>query len=71
MFRLSDYEDGLAIAISWHVDDVISLDSSLSVEQAKTILKSFENNHDGSMNQLWQDLQYHVNEYKRQHNDNS
>lgn len=63
MFTKAEYDRGDAIAISWHIDDVKSLDDSLTDEQAREILANFERHHEGSMEQMWDDLQYHINEF--------
>ncbi len=52
------------IAIIWDIDDVKELDDSLTDEQAMDVLRAFERQHDGSMEQMWLDLQYHLDEYK-------
>lgn len=65
MFTQAEYDRGDAIAISWHIDDVKSLDDTLTDKQAREILANFERNHDGSMEQMWQDLQFHVNEVEK------
>lgn len=54
------------IAITWHIDDVKSLDDSLSDEQAREVLHNFQRHHDGSMQAMWEDLQYHVDEFHRE-----
>ena len=52
--------------IVWQIEDVKSLDETLSDQAASTILENFERNHDGSMEQMWLDLQYHIDEFKRE-----
>lgn len=64
MFTKEEYDRGDAIAISWHIDDVKSLDDKLTDDEAREILANFESNHDGSMEQMWYDLQYHVDEFR-------
>lgn len=64
MFKQSTYDRGDAIAISWHIDDVKAIDDSLTDEQAREVLRRFENHHEGSMESMWWDLEFHVNELK-------
>lgn len=64
MFSLKEYESGNAIAISWHIDDVKAIDDSLNDEQARQVLANFADHHEGSMESMWDDLQYHVNNFK-------
>lgn len=52
------------VAIVWSIEDVKELDESLTDEQALEVLKNFENHHEGSMEQMWLDLQYHLDEFK-------
>jgi hypothetical protein len=52
--------------ITWQIEDVKSLDENLTDEEAITILKSFEGCCDGSMEQMWYDLQFHVDEFKKE-----
>jgi predicted ribonuclease toxin of YeeF-YezG toxin-antitoxin module len=64
MFTREEYDRGDAIAISWHIDDVKGLDDSLTDDQAREILSNFEQNHDGSMQAMWEDLQLHIDWFK-------
>ena len=48
------------MAIIWDIDDVKGLDDSLTDEQAFAILKEFDKHKDGSMESMWLDLQYHI-----------
>lgn len=59
------YDPKRQIAIIWSIEDVQGLNSELSDEQAFEVLKRFEQHHEGSMEQMWYDLQYHVDEYGR------
>lgn len=52
------------IAIVWDIDDVKGLDDSVSDAQAMEVLRNFERHHEGSMEQMWYDLQYHLDEVK-------
>ena len=56
------------IALIWSIEDVQGLDKKLTDEQAFEVLKNFEKHHDGSMEQMWLDLRYHIDEYKREEN---
>lgn len=62
---MNDFNPKRQVAIIWSIEDVQELDSSLTDEQAFEILKAFERNHDSSMESMWGDLQYHVDEFKR------
>lgn len=64
MFSKETYERGDAIAISWHIDDVKEFDPKLTDDEAREILANFENHHEGSMESMWDDLQFHVNNFK-------
>jgi Ca2+-binding EF-hand superfamily protein len=64
MFTQEEYDKGNAIHIDWHIDDVKSLDDTLTDDQARKILKGFERNHDGSMGSMWEDLQFHVDNFE-------
>lgn len=52
------------VTITWNVEDVKSLDPTLRQDECREILQVFERHHEGSMEQMWLDLQYHVDEYK-------
>lgn len=65
MYTLETYERGDAVAFSWHIDDVKGFDPSLTDEEAREILKNFERHHDGSQQAMWDDLEYHVDEFKK------
>jgi hypothetical protein len=52
------------ISIIWSVKDVQSLDSSLTDKQAMEVLTMFNDNHDGSMIAMWEDLRYHLDEWR-------
>lgn len=57
------YDTDSQVAIIWSVEDVQSLDENLDDEQAMDVLEHFKENHDGSMEAMWEDLQMAVNEY--------
>lgn len=65
MFTQDKYNRGDAIAISWHIEDVKAIDNDLTDEQARKVLANFAKHHDGSMEQMWVDLEYHVGEFKK------
>lgn len=69
MFTIDTYEKGDAIAFSWHIDDVKSIDSSLTDEQAREVLSNFNSYHDGSQEAMWEDLKINVNWYKEKLNE--
>ena len=68
MFTQLEYDRGDAIAISWHIDDVKGLDSNLTDEEARQVLANFEKHHEGSMESMWADLQFHVDNFKEKAN---
>lgn len=65
MFTKEEYERGDAVAFSWHIDDVKSFNNNLTDEQAREILANFEQHHEGSYESMWNDLEYHINEFMR------
>lgn len=75
MFTQETYDRGDAIMFSWHIDDVKSVleqaedydpNNTLTDEECREILRNFERHHDGSMIAMWEDLEYHVNEFKEE-----
>ena len=66
MFTKEEYERGDAIMISWHIDDIKGLDDSLTDDEAREILENFDRHHEGSMEAMWDDLKYHIDEFKRE-----
>lgn len=64
MFTQAEYDRGDAIAISWHIDDIKEIDPDLTDDQAREILANFDNHHEGSMESMWEDLKYHIDEFK-------
>lgn len=67
MFTKAEYENGDAIAISWHIDDVMSIEprsgdlkDALTEDEARQVLANFERHHEGSMESMWEDLKYHA-----------
>lgn len=53
-------EDPNSVAITWHIDDVKSLDNTLTDEQAREVLHNFANNHDSSQQSMWDDIKFHI-----------
>ena len=68
MFTQAEYDRGDAIAFSWHIDDVKYIDENLTDEQAREILARFAKHHDGSQEQMVEDLAYHVDLFKEENN---
>jgi hypothetical protein len=68
MFTKEEYDRGDAVAISWHIDDVKSIDPSLTDDQAREVLANFERHHEGGMETMWEDLKFHVNYFKENNN---
>lgn len=52
------------IEISWHIDDVKSLDESLTDAEAREILNIAKHEHDATIGINWDVLQCHINYYK-------
>lgn len=55
-----------SITITWNIEDVKSLDNTLTDDEARQVLQAFERHHDGSMDAMWQDLKYHLSEFNRE-----
>lgn len=71
MFTKEEYESGDAVAISWHIDDVKDLywtryEKEMTDDEAREILANFAHNHDGSMTAMWDDLQFHVDNFEEE-----
>ncbi len=47
---------------SWHVEDVLSLDSSLSREQARLVLTTAMDNHDATIGINWDVLKVYISQ---------
>jgi hypothetical protein len=54
------------ISIVWSIDDVQSLDSRLTDDEAYQVLKMAESNHDATIGMNWDVLQYHIDEFKKE-----
>lgn len=63
-----DIHDKLAeqkkIAFIWSIEDLQGLDDTLSDQDAWEILQRFESHHEGSMDSMWYDLSFHIDDYK-------
>ena len=57
-------EDGLTLTTEWWLEDVLSLDDSLSEEQAKEVLRMVDENHDANFGVNWDVLQFWIDELK-------
>ena len=59
-----EYEEILPDEISskWHVDDVKSLDETLTDDEAREVLQRAEENFDASLGINWDVLQFHIDE---------
>lgn len=53
---------------SWWIDDVKSLDESLTDEQCREILQAVNNNHDATVGINWDVLQAEIDSYKEENN---
>lgn len=53
-------EEADKISLVWSIEDVKSLDSTLTDEECREVLRNFERHHEGSMEQMWLDLRYHI-----------
>lgn len=55
------------VAFVWSIEDVkFLIEDEISDEQAFEILQRFDNHHEGSMEQMWHDLEYHVSEWQEE-----
>jgi len=63
---VKNFDDKKQIAIIWSIEDVKSLDDTLTDDQAFMVLQAFELNHDGSMLAMWEDLQLSLDECVRE-----
>ena len=50
------------ISVSWNVDDVLSLDNSLSFDECIYVLDSAKKYHDASIGINWDTLQCHIDD---------
>lgn len=49
-----------SISITWHIDDVLSTDGSLTREEAMNILLDIKNNHDASIGVNWDVIEQYI-----------
>lgn len=63
---LRDQEREGKAVFEWNIEDVQSIDEDITDEQAVEILERFDHHHEGSMEAMWWDLEYHVGEYKEE-----
>lgn len=61
---IEEMQSGEAVVSGWHVDDVLSLDDSLTREEAKEILESADHNHDASIGINWDVLETLIDNFK-------
>jgi hypothetical protein len=52
------------ISITWHIDDVKSLDNKLTDDQAREVLQLVKNNHDATIGVNWDNIQFHIDGLK-------
>jgi hypothetical protein len=64
MFTKEEYARGDAIMLSWHIDDVKGLDHSLTDDEAREVLRRFEQHHEGSQEAMWDDIKLHIDMFK-------
>lgn len=64
------------VTITFHIDDVLGLEpnsgdlkDALTDEEALEVLRNFERHHEGSMESMWVDLQYHADEVRAKRDD--
>lgn len=57
------------ISITWHIEDVKSLDESLTDQDAKEILQYVNRRHDATIGVNWDMIQSCVNEWKEDQED--
>jgi len=52
------------ITISWNVEDVLSLDNTLTIDQCIEVLDMARDHHDGNYGISWDTLSYYIDEVK-------
>lgn len=52
------------ISINWHVDDVLSVDETLTQSEARQVLYLLKHNHDASIGINWNVIQDVINQLK-------
>lgn len=75
MYTQEVYDRGDAIAISWHIEDIRSIleqhedydpNNTLTDDECRQILAAFDKHHEGSMEAMWQDLDYHIDNFNEE-----
>ena len=56
------------ITISWNVEDVLSLDNTLTIDQCIEVLESVRYNHDANYGISWETLSSYIDDVKEQNN---
>lgn len=59
----------MSITITWEIEDVKSLDSELTDEQAWEVLLLADANHDANIGINWGVLEYHIQTIKGESNE--
>ena len=54
------------ISLIWGIEDVLSLDDSLTEDQAREVLQAVKYNHDASIGVNWDTIQHFINRVKEQ-----
>ena len=62
--KAEDYK----ITISWNVEDVLSLDDTLTTDQCIDVLEKAENNHDANYGISWDTLSWYIDDVKEEVN---
>lgn len=57
------------ISIHWHVDDVLSVDDTLSEARAREILHYLKRNHDPSIGITWEIIEETIADFERVDNE--
>ncbi len=52
------------ITITWCIDDVLSVDPTLSPKQARDVLRLMKRRHDASVGINWDVIQCHIDQVK-------
>lgn len=64
-YLIEQWRENKAVIV-WQIEDVQSLEGGekLTDAQALEVIKAFEKHHDGSMESMWEDLKYHLENWK-------
>lgn len=52
------------ISITWHIDDVLQVDDTLTKSQAKQVLHLLKHNHDGTVGINWDVIEQTIEQVK-------